>query len=73
MNASKTDAWYSPAGVWHHKSTVIVAFSIVGIVSHLGLRYGFRSHAGSYQIPLLLTLIIGGLPLLYDLLRKIIK
>ena len=39
----------------------------------MGLRYGFHSPAGTYHIPLLLTLILGGLPLLYDLLRKILK
>lgn len=41
--------------------------------AHLGLRYGFRSPAGTYQIPLLATLIPGGLPLLYDLQRKLLK
>ncbi len=65
--------WYSPASVWQHKSTIIAAFSIVAILSHLGLRYGFHSAAEIYQIPLLVTLILGGLPLLYDLLRKILK
>ena len=65
--------WHTPASVWEHKSAMIAAFSIVAILSHLGLRYGFHSLAGTYQIPLLVTLILGGLPLLYDLLRKILK
>jgi len=65
--------WYSPTGVWQHKSTVIAVLSIVGILSYLGRRYGFRSPAGTCQIPLLVTLILGGPPLLYDLLRKILK
>ena len=51
----------------------IAALSIVAILSYLGLRHGFHSLAGTYQIPLLVTLILGGLPLLYDLLRKILK
>jgi len=67
------EVWYSPAGVWQHKSTIIAALSIVAILSHLGLRYGFHCPAETYQIPLLVTLILGGLPLLYDLLRKILK
>jgi heavy metal translocating P-type ATPase len=37
------------------------------------LRFGFRSAPGIYQIPLLVTLVLGGLPLLYDLLRKLLK
>ncbi len=65
--------WHTPASVWEHKSAMIAAFSIVAILSNLGLRYGFHSPAGTYQIPLLVTLILGGLPLLYDLLRKILK
>ncbi len=63
----------SPTGVWQHKSTIIAALSIVAILSHLGLRYGFHSPAGTYRIPLLVTFILGGLPLLYELLRKILK
>jgi heavy metal translocating P-type ATPase len=37
------------------------------------LRFGFHTTPGTYQIPLLATLIFGGLPLLYDLLRKLLK
>ena len=37
------------------------------------LRFGFRTTPGTYQIPLLATLVLGGLPLLYDLLRKLLK
>ena len=73
MNDAKTQVWYSPAGVWQHKSTVIAGLSIVGILLHLGLRYGLHTSAGIYQIPLLVTLVLGGLPLLYELLRKILK
>jgi len=55
------------------KSTVIAALSVVGIVFNLVLRFGFHADLRSCQIPLLVTLVIGGLPLLYDLLRKLIK
>ena len=37
------------------------------------LRFGFHTTPGTYQIPLLATLALGGLPLLYDLLRKLLK
>ena len=69
----KTTEANSPAALWHRKTTIIAALSIVGIVSHLVLRFGFHTAAGTYQIPLLATLVLGGLPLLYDLLRKLLK
>ena len=40
---------------------------------HLVLRFGFGVAPTTYQIPLLATLILGGLPLLYDLLRKLLR
>ena len=40
---------------------------------HLVLRFGFHTTPGTYQIPLMATLALGGLPLLYDLLRKLLK
>jgi len=66
-------SWYSPAGLWRRKTTVIAALSIVAILLHLMLRFGFHTPPGTYQIPLLATLVLGGLPLLYDLLRKLRK
>ena len=66
-------AWYSSPGLWQRKSTVIAAFSIVAILSYLLLRFGFQATPETYRIPLLATLILGGLPMLYDLLRKLLK
>ncbi len=68
-----TRPWYSPSSLWHRKSTVIAALSIVGILVHLLLRFGCHTAADVYWIPLLATLVLGGLPLLYDLLRKLLK
>ena len=65
--------WYSPASLWLRKSTVIAAISVLGILLHLVLRLGFRMEPGASSIPLLATLAVGGLPLLYDLLRKLLK
>lgn len=65
--------WNSPAGLWHRKSTLIAAFSIAAIVVHVVLRFGFHAGPGMHRIPLLITLGLGGLPLLYDLLRKLLK
>ena len=66
-------AWYSPVGLWQRKSTVIAALSIVGIFLHLVLRFDFHATSEHYRIPLLTTLVLGGLPMLYDLLRKLLK
>jgi len=66
-------SWYSPSGLWQRKTTVIAALSIAGILLHLVLRLGLRTAPGTYHLPLLGTLVVGGLPLLYDLLRKLLK
>ena len=60
-------------GLWHRKTTVIAALSIAAIVVHVVFRFGFHTTPGTYQIPLLAVLALGGLPLLYDLLRKLLK
>jgi heavy metal translocating P-type ATPase len=62
-----------PARLLLRKSTLIAALSIVAILLHLLLRFGFHSTPRTNQIPLLATLVFGGLPLLYDLLRKLLK
>ncbi len=64
---------YSPTRPWQRKSTFIAALSLAGIALHLVLRFGFHATAGACQIPLLATLVLGGLPMLYDLLRKLLK
>jgi heavy metal translocating P-type ATPase len=66
-------SWNSPSGLWHRKPSVIAALSIAAILSHLVLRFAFHTTPDTYQIPLLATLALGGLPLLYDLLRKVLK
>ena len=49
------------------------AFLILAIVVHLVLRFVFHATPGTLQIPLLITLGVGGLPLIYDLLIKLWK
>jgi heavy metal translocating P-type ATPase len=67
------ESWKSAAGVWHRKTVVIAAFSVAAIALHLVFRFGFHTGPGTYQTPLLAALVLGGLPLLYDLLRKLLK
>jgi len=66
-------SWISPAAIWHRKTTIIAVLSVVAILSHLVLRFGFHAAVGIYQIPLLAALAVGGLPLIYDLLRKLLR
>jgi heavy metal translocating P-type ATPase len=63
----------SPAGFWRRKTTVIAAFAVAAIGSHLALRFGLHAPPRVSQIPLLATLVLGGLPMLWDLLRKLLK
>ena len=65
--------WLSLSALWRRKTLVIAALSIIAIFVHLLLRYGFRNGPAAYQIPLLVTIALGGLPLLYELLCKVLK
>lgn len=62
-------SWLS--ALWRRKSVVIATFSVLAIALHLVLRFGFGAEPGMSRIPLLTTLVLGGIPLLYDLLRKL--
>ena len=68
---SPAKAWL--AAVWRRKNTVLAAIAIVAILVHLLLRFAFHTSPRVYQIPLLLTLVLGGLPLVYDLVRKLLR
>lgn len=64
-------SWFS--ALWRRKSVVIATFSVLAIALHLVLRFGFGAEPGMSRIPLLATLAVGGIPLLYDLLRKLLR
>ncbi len=59
--------------MWQKKSAPVAALSIVGIILHLVMRFGFHLPPDLHRIPLLITLVLGGLPMLYDLLRKLLR
>jgi heavy metal translocating P-type ATPase len=63
----------SLAVLWSRKSTVIAAFSLVAIAVHLALRFGLHASPRAIQLPLLVTLALGGAPLLFDLVRRLLK
>ncbi|MCC2653017.1 MAG: cadA 1, partial [Microvirga sp.] len=56
-----------------HRTTVIAALSLAAILLHVLLRFAFHAPPATFRIPLLATLVLGGGPLLYDLLRKLRK
>jgi len=58
---------------YQRKSTIIAAFSLLGIAAHLALRFGFRAEPEISQAPLMAILLIGGLPMLAELFGKLIK
>src|SRR5437899_1072917 len=59
------------------RNAVIAAVAAGGLVVHLGLRYGMQWHPSLPmgveldQLPLLMTLAAGGLPLVIELLIKL--
>jgi heavy metal translocating P-type ATPase len=55
------------------KETYIALLAMLGISVHLIVRFGFHAAARQYNLPLILVLTIGGAPLLFDLLRRIIR
>ncbi len=61
------------AVLWRRKTTIIAGLSVVAIVAHLVLRFAFLTTPLSYNIPLYVTLVLGGIPLVCDLLGKLLK
>jgi heavy metal translocating P-type ATPase len=57
--------------VWNRKSVLIASVAIAAIVLHLLLRFVFHASPGAYQLPLLIALVIGGVPLVFELLVKL--
>lgn len=59
--------------LWSRRMVAIAGVALAGTVVHLVLRYGTHSDVRTYQAPLWIVLGFGGLPLLYELLRKVVK
>lgn len=58
---------------WSHRQKIIAIIALIGIVTHLLLRYGFHVDVRLTQIPLLLTLALGGIPLVCELAVKLAR
>jgi len=53
------------------RETYIAAFALACVLLHLALRYVFQSAPFASDLPLVATLVVGGLPLLVGLTRKL--
>lgn len=65
--------WESIAALHRRRTSVIALFATVAIVVHLVLRFALRTPPEIYQIPLLATLALGGIPLVYELARHLLR
>lgn len=61
------------AAAWRLKTTIIAAIAVTAILVHLLLRFAFHATSRAYTIPLWLTLGLGGVPLVYELVRKLFQ
>ena len=57
--------------VHNHKVGCIALLSLIGISVHLALRFWIADGGRVQNIPLFITLGLGGAPLVYDLARKL--
>src|SRR5271165_2679831 len=55
------------------KETYIAGFTLVAILLHIILNYALHFPALTYNLPLLATLVIGGVPMVWELLKKLFK
>jgi cation transport ATPase len=55
------------------KETYIAATTIVAIALHLVLRYGIHAPLRVALAPLVVALLVGGTPLVFDLVKKLVK
>ncbi len=65
--------WESVTVLHRRRTSVIALFTAAAILVHLLLRFAFRTPPGIYQIPLLATLIFGGVPLVFELARHLLR
>jgi cation transport ATPase len=59
--------------VSRRKTSVIAVLAAAAILVHLILRFALHTSPGAYQIPLLATLGLGGIPLVYELLKNLLR
>ncbi len=58
---------------WKSRETLIALFTIVMIVVHLVLRFGTSSTETIWNVPLWCVFVLGGVPLVWELLLKMLR
>jgi heavy metal translocating P-type ATPase len=59
--------------LWEHRQKLIAILAIAAIATHLVLRFGVHTPQSIQQLPLILTLIAGGIPLVGELAIKLVR
>jgi heavy metal translocating P-type ATPase len=57
--------------LWMQKSTVIAVMATAAIIAHLICKFAYHAPNNVQQMPLVFVLIAGGLPLLFDLTKRL--
>jgi heavy metal translocating P-type ATPase len=65
--------WESVTVLHRRRTSVIAAFSCAAILVHLILRFALSASPGVSKIPLLAALVFGGVPLVYELARNLLR
>ena len=65
--------WESITVVHRRRTSVIAVFSCAAILVHLFLCFALRTSPGVSQVPLLAALVFGGVPLVYELVRHLLR
>jgi heavy metal translocating P-type ATPase len=55
------------------KETYIAGFTLLAIALHVALKYALHFPALTYNLPLFAALLVGGIPMVWQLLKKLIK
>jgi len=55
------------------KETYIAGFTLVAIALHVALKYALHFPALTYNMPLFAALLVGGIPMVWQLLKKLVK
>jgi heavy metal translocating P-type ATPase len=65
--------WESVTILHRRRTSVIAVFTAMAILAHLVLRFALHTSPAAYQIPLLAALAGGGIPLVYELLKNLLR
>ncbi|MEO8937256.1 MAG: heavy metal translocating P-type ATPase [Burkholderiaceae bacterium] len=71
MNEPSTEPFL--ADLWRRRSVVIALFSLGAIALHLLLRFMWHTSPEVQQFPLFVMLAVGGVPMLWELLHKLVR